>query len=152
MRKRTKRKVYELVNPIVHAIEGAAITPESRLAELQIRELGSIDAMTKGHGTLQDYSNLCALQGLAETMAKEGIGPEALEATDAAQSVLLAMRDRFEASGRFTLYAAEIQTLRDLYEYHQLQRTSVSRSEYERMIALATARMKTTGKGVKVIV
>ena len=39
MRKKTRRKVWALVNPIQHAIEGAAITPEDKLNQLQLREL-----------------------------------------------------------------------------------------------------------------
>lgn len=41
MKKQRRRKIWALVNPIQHAIEGATITPESKLNQLKIRELSN---------------------------------------------------------------------------------------------------------------
>jgi hypothetical protein len=39
MRKRTIRKVWQLIDPIKHAISGAAITPQAERDRLLLREL-----------------------------------------------------------------------------------------------------------------
>jgi hypothetical protein len=48
VRKRTKRKVYNLINPITHAIEGAALLEKHRLDSLRLIELTAIEAFAKG--------------------------------------------------------------------------------------------------------
>jgi len=53
MKKRCKRKIYALVNPILMAIEGACITDEDRLKQLSDRELQAINDMMTGKGTLR---------------------------------------------------------------------------------------------------
>lgn len=148
MRKRTRRKVYALINPIHYAIEGAAITPDKLLDQLRLGELGSIEAMRVGKATLYDWNLIKAMHGICETLAKEGIGPEALEACAVLQEELIEMARRFEKLGRFTVTARGLQAMRDVYQYHDLQRQSVPRATYDRMIMLATARMKSRAPGV----
>ena len=71
---------------------------------------------------------------LAETMAKNGIGPEVIETCDLVQAELHLAALRYERTKKMGLTGAGLQAVRDLYEYHDLQRTSIARSEYERMI------------------
>lgn len=148
MRKRTRRRVLPLVNPIVHAMEGAALTPQAALDHLRLHELESIEAMRVGKGTLKDWNDIKMMHGICETMAKEGIGPEALETCAVLQEELLAMAKRFETMGRFVITARGLQAMRDVYEYHDLQRQSVPRGTYERMILLAHSRMRSRAPGV----
>ena len=44
MRKRCKRKVWNKVNPIAHAIAGAAVVSQSDMNALRVRELAAIEA------------------------------------------------------------------------------------------------------------
>lgn len=148
MRKRTKRKVWSLVNPIMHAMEGAAITPDNLLNQLRMGELQSIEAMRTGSAGLAHWNTLKQMHGICETMAKEGIGPEALESCAVLQEELIEMARRFEKLGRFVVTARALQAMRDVYDYHDLQRQSIPRATYDRMIALATARMKSRAPGV----
>jgi len=74
------------------------------------------------------------MMNLAQTMGLNGIGPEVLPICDVAQSELLAAAQRYEKTKSMVTTAKGLQALRDLYEYHDLQRSSVSRAEYERMI------------------
>jgi nucleoside-diphosphate-sugar epimerase len=56
MRKRCKRKVWATnINPVAHAIAGAAISDGRSLDKLRLCELSAIDAMTKGMGTTEDW-------------------------------------------------------------------------------------------------
>jgi hypothetical protein len=151
MKKRCNRKIWAKINPVAHAIEGAAITPQHQLDRLRVRELAAIDAFTRGAASLTDWRDLTNMLNLCETMAREGIGPEALPACADAQSHLIESAQRFERTGRMGTTSPGIQALRTLYEYHDLQRQSISRAEFERMIRLTSARIKSRTRGVEVV-
>lgn len=142
MRKHTRRKHWGLINPIKHAIDGAAITPLHELNRLRLRELQAVDAFSKGTATLNDWRDITAMLNLTETMANDGIGPEALPTCEEAQNHLVEAAERFERIGKMGTTGPGIQSFRDLFEFHDLQRQSVSRSEYERSIAKALNRVK----------
>lgn len=149
MRKATKRKVYQLINSVAHAIDGARITENRLLDELRLRELAAIEAFRTGKATLNDWHDLAAMLNVCETMAEAGIGPEALEACALAETELMAAGKRFEATGRMGLTGPGLQAVRDVYEFHDLQRQSVSRSVYEKQIARCANRIKSKAPGVR---
>lgn len=134
MRKRCKRKVYALVNPIEYAIEGARVASDDRLDKLRALELSAIDAFARGQATIHDWHTICQMMNLAEVMAKAGVGIEVMDAAMIAQSHLIDAKDRFERLNRMGTTGAGLQSFRTLAEYHDLQRTSISLSEYERFI------------------
>lgn len=103
MRKRTVRRVWSLVNPINHVIEG---------------------------------------------MANDGIGPEVLEACKHAQEAMLGAAKRYELTKRMGLTGEGLQAVRELYEYHDLQRTSISLGEYEKSITKTMNRVRSKAPGV----
>ena len=142
MRKRRVRKVWALVNPILHAIEGARITPRDELDQLLMRELSALDAFTHGKATIQEWQDLAALNNLAQTLAKTGCGIEVMTDCHAAQEALVDSARRAEITGRFGLTGPGIQAVRNVIEWHDLQRSSIERSRYERAIALTAARVK----------
>lgn len=142
MRKRTKRKVWALVNPIQHAIEGAAITPDTYLDKLRIIELAALEAFRTGKATLREWRDINAMNNVAETMARAGIGVEVLSICMQAQDHLIESAKRFERIGKMGASGPALQCWRDLYDYHDLQRISVSRSEYETMIRKTTDRVR----------
>ena len=141
-KKRCKRKIYPLVSPLQLAMDGIIITPEERLDRLRIRELSSIDAMSKGKGTLQEWRELAELMNIAETLARNGVGIEALEVCAQVQAELIAVGKRFERTGSMTLTAQGLAAIRNLYELHDLQRTSITRADYERAIGDTMNRVK----------
>lgn len=142
MRKRTKRKVWALVNPIQHAIEGAAITPDTYLDKLRIIELAALEAFRTGKATLREWQDINAMNNVAETMARAGIGVEVLSICMQAQDHLIESAKRFERIGKMGASGPALQCWRDLYDYHDLQRISVSRGEYETMIRKTTDRVR----------
>lgn len=141
-RKRCTRKVWKLVNPISFAIAGASITPRNELDQLLARELSSLDDMTHGRASLAQWHDMANVVNVCETLAHQGVGPEALETCRLAQDELIESAKRFQATGKMGLTGAGIQYLRDLIEYHDLQRASIARSEYEKAIRLTAARVK----------
>ena len=134
MRKQTRRKVYRLVNPISYAIEGATITPEDILDKLRQRELTSIEAFRMGKADLADWQMINDMANLCEVMAKSGIGPEALEAAERTHEYLLEAYHRYNKTKKMGTSGLGLVAFRDCYEYHDLQRQSISRSVYEQML------------------
>ena len=153
MRKKCRRKVYSTeVNPIVNAIAGACIADDVSLNKLRLCELAAIDAMTKGMGTPHDWRWIADVLNIAETMAKHGIGPEVLPYCEEAQKALLEAKERYDKTGKMGLSGTGIRAVKDLWEYHDLQRTSVARSEYEKMIRKTMDNIRSHGKDVVEVV
>lgn len=146
-RKQCKRKHWSTaINHIQHAIEGASLTPDSILDKLRARELAAVEAFRTGDATLQEWADLTSMLNLCETMAKGGIGPEALEACERAERELIAAGLRFEKTRRMATSGPGLQAFRDLYQYADLQRQSVSRSSYEGFIAKARNMIRSGSK------
>jgi hypothetical protein len=149
MRKKCKRKVWSTsINPLAHAIAGAAVADDASLNKLRLCELAAIDAMTKGLGTPHDWRWIADVLNIAEMMAKNGIGPEVLPYCEKAQEALLEAKERYDKTGKMGLTGTGIRAVKDLWEYHDLQRTSVARSVYERMIQKTVNNVLSRGKDV----
>jgi hypothetical protein len=143
MRKRTKRKIWSTeINPIAHAIAGACVTDQPSLDKLRLAELAALDAMSKGLGSVQDWRSLADMVNICETMADNGIGPEASPYCTALQEDLIAAAHRFEKTGRMGLTGKGLNAAKEVFEYHDVQRVSISRSDYERMIEKTRNRIK----------
>lgn len=148
MRKKCRRKVYQLVNPIQYALEGAAVVEDNLILELRIKELNAIDSMTKGTGTVDDWLILNEMMNLSEVMSKSGIGKEVFDVCNKAQQELMLAAKRFEKTGKMGLTGQGIQIMRDLYQYHDIQRKSISRAEYEKAIQKTINLIKGKSKNV----
>jgi hypothetical protein len=143
-RKHCKRKIWATkgFDAVAHAIAGARITNKASLDALQIRELSAVESITHGQGTVQDWRDLADVINLCETAAKMGIGPESLPACAKAQETLLQAAHRYETTGRMGLTGEGIAALRDVIEYHHLQRQSIPRSQYEEIIRKTAWRIR----------
>ena len=147
-RKKTKRKHWKLIDPLRHAILGAGITQPHLLDKLRLRELAAIEAMSKGMGTIVEWQELADMMNICEVMASQGIGPEALPHCQQAQEALTEAAKRFEKTKRMGLSGLGLKAIREVYEYHDLQRSSVPRSVYEQMIVKTRNRIKSKSKEV----
>lgn len=147
MRKQTRRKVYNLVNPIQFAMVGAATLPRKTLNDLRLKELAALDAMTKGQGTVSDWAILVDCMNLCEVMGKNGIGPEVLPVCEKVQETLHKAALHYEKTKRMVLDGPGIQAIRDLLEYADLQQASIPRSDFEKMIQ-KTINITRTGQNV----
>ena len=148
MKKCTKRKHWPLINSLAHVIEGIQPTSDKKLNDLRTKELTSLEALAKGNGGLREWHDMTALLNLAETMARAGVGHEVLAACELAQAELLEAAERFERTRKMGLSASGLAALRELYEWHDLQRTSVPLQVYEKQIERAINIIKGKGKGV----
>ena len=146
MRKRTKRKVWNLIDPLTHAIVGAAITQRDKLDKLRMLEYSALEAITKGQGTVGDWRVLVDLLNLSEQMARGGIGKdEVLPICEKAQESLHKAAMRYQETMRMGLDGEGIKACRDLIEYADLQQGSISRSEFERYIQKTKDYIKSNG-------
>jgi len=153
MRKKCRRRVYQLVNPIESAILGACVSAEKPLNTLRLAELSALDAMTKGMGTKEDWRWCTDFLNIAETMCLMGIGKEeVMPFIEVAQKALLEAAKRFENTGRMGLSGEGIKALKELHSYHDLQRTSVARSVYEKAIQNTVNRIRSKAKNVVEVV
>ena len=134
MKKRCNRRHWNLIDPVSHAIAGASITDQQSLNKVRLMELSAIESISKGKGTTEDWQNIVDMLNICEVMATNGIGPEALVYCEIAQQSLTEAARRYETIKRMGLTGEGIQAVREVYAYHDLQRTSISRSQYERMI------------------
>jgi hypothetical protein len=151
MRKQCRRKIYQLIDPIAHAIAGAAITTDDCLDQLKAKEATAIEAMRLGNATVYTWQELVDMNNICQVMARSGIGPEALVDCMIAEMELKQATKRFEATGRMLLTGPGLRAIQEVSEWHQLQRTSISRSEYERMIEKTRNKIRSRSKDVTVI-
>jgi hypothetical protein len=148
MRKKTKRKVWNLIDPLTHAIVGASITQRDKLDQLRLLEYSALDAMTKGSGTIQDWRTLVDVLNLSEMMARGGVGPEVLPVCQKAQDSLHKAALRYEDTKKMGLDGQGIVAIRELIEYADLQQSSISRSEFEKYIQKTKNYIKSHGNKV----
>ena len=107
-----------------------------------MRELSALDDFTSGRASLQQWFDLANVVNLCETLAHENVGPEALESCATAQDALIEAAKRFQRTQKFGLSGIGIQAMRNVIEFHDLQRASIPRSRYEKAIRLTSARIK----------
>jgi hypothetical protein len=148
MRKRTKRKMWNLIDPIQHGIIGASITQRDKLDKLRMLEYSALDSMTKGSGTVTDWRTLVDILNLSEMMGKNGIGPEVLPICEKAQESLHKAAMRYQDTMRMGLDGQGIKAIRDLIEYADLQQSSISRGEFEKYIQKTKNYIKSNGEKV----
>jgi hypothetical protein len=149
MRKRCRRRVWSTdINPIAHAIAGACITDAGSLNELRLNELKSLENMKAGTAGVQEWQILTDMMNISEMMGRNGIGPEVLDHCEIANEALHRAAKRYEATKKMGLSGEGLRALGDIMEYHDLQRTSVSRAKYQQMIEKTKNYLRSHGKYV----
>ncbi len=151
MRKQCRRKIYDLINPITHAITGASITADEFLDKLKSKEVAAIEAMRTGNATIYTWQELVDMNNICQVMARNGVGPEALVDCMLAEIELKHAAKRYEATGKMLLTGTGLRSINEVLEWHHLQRSSISRSEYDRMIQKTRNKIRSRSKDVTVI-
>ena len=152
-RKHCRRKHYVLLNPLEHVLSGIAVTPEDRLDKLRLAELSAIESFAKGKATRSDWMAIADLVNVSETLANDGVGrDEVLPVTQKVQEALGAAHERHKAGGNLGFDGPGLQATRELAELHDLQRSSISRGEYERAIKKTADRIRSAHPSVKVVI
>lgn len=134
---------------MTHALTGASITNEASLKILRDKEHGSLEAFKNGTATNHDWNNINAVVSLAESMADSDIGPEVMVHVKIAEMHLLDALERFKRIGKMGSTALGLQSFKDIIEWHELQRTAVSRSVYEKHIKRVTDMIRSKSPKVR---
>ena len=150
MRKQTRRKIWDTsLNPIMHAMVGASITDDESLSLLRKKEDGSMEAFRSGTATPHDWNNINAVVQLAESMAAANIGPEVMVHVKIAEMHLIDAHDRWRRIGKMGSTGPGLQAFQDIIEYHELQRTAVARSVYEKHIKRVTDMIRSKSSKIR---
>jgi hypothetical protein len=150
MRKKTRRKIWSTdLNPVTHAMVGAAVTDDESLSILRKKEDGSMEAFRSGAATPNDWNNINAVVQLAESMAAANIGPEVMVHVKIAEMHLIDAHDRWRRIGKMGSTGPGLQAFQDIIEYHELQRTAVARSVYEKHIKRVTDMIRSKSTKIK---
>jgi hypothetical protein len=128
---------------------GASITDEESLEILRKKENGSMEAFRNGAATPHDWNNINAVVQLAESMAAANIGPEVMVHVKIAEMHLIDAHDRYKRIGKMGSTGPGLQSFQDIIEYHELQRTAVSRSVYESHIKRVTDMIRSKSPKIK---
>jgi hypothetical protein len=143
MRKQCKRKIWATnINPVAHAIAGAAITTQDVLNKLRMAEYSALDTIIHGEGTKEHWQILANLLNVAQCMATDGIGLEVLPCCDKVQQALIKAAEYYGKTNRMVFNAEGIKAIRELIEYADLQQKSISRAEFERYIEKTRNKIK----------
>lgn len=150
MRKQTRRKIWDTsICPVTHAMVGAAITDDESLEILRKKERGSMEAFRNGTAAPHDWNNINAVVQLAESMAAANIGPEVMVHVKIAEMHLLDAHERYKRIGKMGSTGPGLQAFQDIIEYHELQRTSVARSVYEKHIKRVTDMIRSKSSNIR---
>lgn len=128
---------------------GASITDNESLSILRKKEDGSMEAFRNGTATPTDWNNINAVVQLAESMAAANIGPEVMVHVKIAEMHLIDAHERYKRIGKMGSTGPGLQAFQDIIEYHELQRTAVARSVYEKHIKRVTDMIKSKSPKIK---
>lgn len=146
LRKGTKRRVYkpmDLESMLKLAASRAALLPQKELQEFREMELGHMNALRSGAGTMKDLVEVESMADISIEMANRGIGPEALVPAKLLKLEIDAAKVMLEQEGRCVLSGVGLRAMQDTHEYHDLQRQSIPRKTYEDCIFKVMNRERT---------
>lgn len=122
-------------NILARVVTGVLPTPEGLLERQRMVELQAIEAFAKGYATPDDFRVVADMLNVAETMCYAGIGrDEVLPVCETCQEQLIAAKERHDQGKTLGLSALGLKAIRDLAEYHHLQRTAIDWQTYAKMI------------------
>lgn len=141
-RKQCRRKVWGLGDAVSVAIQGARVIDDRRLAALREVERTALEAFQFGRAEWKHWGAITGVVQAARVLVEFGVGPEVLPTVEQVERFLEAAQARHEATGRLGATGPDLQAVRDLYEYHDLQRTSIDLATYQRAVEKAINRAR----------
>lgn len=152
-RKKCKRKVWALIDPTKHAIQGAAIPSVQDLDKLRLMELSALESFRTGTASYPDFKALENVVNLCQTMATDFRlgGEDALQAAQKAEQALIRAKERHDQGKPLGFDGEGLAAIRECWEWHDVQRSQVARSIYEKAIRLTIARIASNAPGITVL-
>jgi Zn-dependent alcohol dehydrogenase len=141
-RKQCRRKVWGLGDAVSVAIQGARVIDDRRLAALREVERTALEAFQFGRAEWKHWGAITGVVQAARVLVEFGVGPEVMPTVEQVERFLEVAQARHEATGRLGATGPDLQAVRDLYEYHDLQRTSIDLATYQRAVEKAINRAR----------
>lgn len=140
---RAKRKVWPLLNPILHAMAGAAKFTPTQLAQLMAPNRAAVQALQYGQFNADHWRVLADAFNIAEALARPpvNIANDHSEKFEEAQCVLYALSEQFRDRKTWTARSAQLQAVKDAMEIFEIQLEHVAQGEFERVVEKLTQRM-----------
>lgn len=125
MRKRTKRKVRPLINPLDYVLIGLKPLTAAKSAnvDLRLKNRIALEALAKGEAVQHDMDMLIASMNISNALRMLGIGrdEEYDKLQDEAIAAISAVRDRGERTGRCVCTGPELTAIKLMFEFHDAQ-------------------------------
>jgi hypothetical protein len=145
---RISRQSRALVDPIQHAIAGAAKPQPADIKQIIAVVEQAATAMREGRGTAQDWGIIAGNLSLAISIELGGIVRGFSDEWFEFQNTMQDIHDRAMLTGqwqRTTLWAADLASMRNFIRHHTFQLKQLSRSELETALSRAQAKIKSEG-------
>jgi hypothetical protein len=94
---------------------------DGQIADLSLFGLIALQTITSGQAGEAELADIAVMSNIARLLAERGYGAEAVDDIAAGQQAALAMRQRWERTGRVGLAGPELQALRTLMQIHEQQ-------------------------------
>lgn len=94
---------------------------DDQIADLSLFGLIALQTITSGQAGEAELTDIAVMSNIARLLAERGYGAEAVDDITAGQQAALAMRLRWERTGRVGVTGLELQQLRALMAIHEQQ-------------------------------
>lgn len=151
---RIPRVARGLVDPIQHAIAGAAKPQATDIKQITTVLQHAAKAMREGVATAGDWGIVAGSLSLAIAIEHGGIVRGLGGHFEAFERVMQTIHNRASITGKWqrtALWHYELDELRHFLDLHSFQLRSLSRSELETALARAAAKIKSEGCTVEVV-
>lgn len=154
----TRRAKPINLNPVAHAIEGAAKLPTAQVTSVQHAMLQTLADFRSGQRCAHAWPVMVDALNIAENLSQLGIASDddSRQRITAGMDVLANVLDRHTTRGSWTLYPAELTALDDAIWTHNVQMAHCSRLEYDKAVQMTQRRAEqalagNAGAGVRVL-
>lgn len=113
MRKRTVRKVYDLINPITHAMYQASRLTTAEWNKQMVPVIAAVDLLTKGQWKPDNWQPLFECLNRIESLTKLN-NVDASEFINDAQKAMVDALDRKQTIGATAFKASELEVVREV--------------------------------------
>jgi len=138
-----KRTPLPLVDPIQHAMSGAACLTKGQLETLMAPNRAAVAALQYGQFNEHHWRVLVDAFNIAEVLAKPpvNLANDHADKFNDAHCVLLALSEQYRDRRSWTARGHQLQTIKDAMFIFQIQLENVAQGEFERTVEKLKRRM-----------
>ena len=147
-RKKTRRKVWPLRDPISHAMSGIQVAEQNTsIATYMAQSHLSMKMLVEGRATKQDLQHITMAHNMVAGLMDQGFAGPHAEDMDASSGALDSIAKRAHDKGRILATGPELNALNFMFQIHDALMAVISVSEYNVAVEHVTKRVR-SGKSV----